>query len=114
MRVVLFGGTELTVALAEAIRPHVVGVVAVPSAYTISTASEKVTNARFADISGWARLHGIPAIDWTGVETTLSFVTELRPDLGLAAGWYYLLPDSLLSAFEHGVAGVHASLLPKY
>jgi methionyl-tRNA formyltransferase len=36
------------------------------------------------------------------------------PDFGLAIGWYYMVPRVVRDLFPLGIAGMHASLLPKY
>jgi len=43
-----------------------------------------------------------------------SAIAELKPDLCIVVGWYWMLKPVLLSAVSHGWLGIHASLLPKY
>jgi methionyl-tRNA formyltransferase len=113
MRTVLFGGTDLTQAVADRIADHLVGVVAIPQSFSISYAPGGLPNTRFADLVRWARGRGIPAVEWSGADDANAFVADLTPEWGLAAGWYYLLPPPLIEAFPRGIAGLHASLLPR-
>ncbi len=39
-------------------------------------------------------------------------IQRQKPTVGLVLGWYWILPDSMLSLFPRGVLGIHASLLP--
>ncbi len=40
-------------------------------------------------------------------------IAELKPDLCIVAGWYWLLNEATLSAAPRGFIGIHNSLLPK-
>jgi methionyl-tRNA formyltransferase len=70
--------------------------------------------------SAWDELHevagaaSIPvhvAADRKDAERVLG---ELRADLVIVAGWYWILPAAVLSAAPRGYAGIHFSLLPRY
>ena len=109
----VFGGTDLTRAVADAIAPHVVGVVHVSSTFETSY-DPSVTNVRDGDLAGWAAENSVPAHHWSAADAAIGFIRDLEPDWGLAAGWYHLLPARLLDCFPLGCAGVHPSLLPKH
>ncbi|MBV8161253.1 MAG: methionyl-tRNA formyltransferase [Acidimicrobiia bacterium] len=113
-RIVLLGGTELTLAIAERIADHLVGVVWIPSTMRISYSPGGLPNARFADVGDWAEARAIATLQWSGIESLAAFLDGIESDWGLAAGWYYLLPKRILDRFPHGCGGVHASLLPRY
>jgi methionyl-tRNA formyltransferase len=113
-RIVLLGGTELTLAIADQIVDHLVGVVTIPSTFKISYSADGLTNARFADVREWAKGNGVPTQEWSGADDLGTFLDGLDADWGLAAGWYYLLPQRILDKFPYGCGGVHASLLPRY
>jgi methionyl-tRNA formyltransferase len=114
MRIVLFGGTDLTFAVAEHLGDHVAGVVTIEGTYKISFSPTPMSNVRFADMASWSAQRGVPCVTWSDAAAAEQFARSLGADWGLAVGWYYLLPPSLLAAFPFGLAGVHASLLPKY
>jgi methionyl-tRNA formyltransferase len=44
----------------------------------------------------------------------VKFVRDAAPDLVLVVGWYHMIPNIIRSIPCKGVAGIHASLLPKY
>lgn len=116
VRTVLFGGTDLTLSVADELRElglPVAGAVFVPEEFAISYAPEGATNVRYADMESWALTNGVPAIRWTGVDACVDFVDKVAGDLGLAAGWYHMVPARLREKFPKGCAGLHASLLPE-
>lgn len=39
---------------------------------------------------------------------------DLKPDLCLVVGWYWLISTNILQAVPDGILGIHNSLLPKY
>lgn len=70
--------------------------------------------------SAWDQLHAlchdheIPlhvARDRAHAET---LIRELRPELCIVSGWYWLLRQAVLDSVAHGFIGTHFSLLPKY
>ena len=114
--IVLFGATELSVAVADVLVTsglRVAGVVSVGQRFTISYASTAVENVRHGDLAGWAHDHGVEHLTWTGSGPTTRFCHELRADLGIVAGWYHLVPAKIRSVFPLGCVGLHASLLPR-
>ena len=117
MNIVLFGGTDLTLRVAEAlvelgIPP--VCVFHVGRKFTISYNPEGTSNAKFADMARWAGERSIEAHQYQSVDATIATLQRLQPGIGIAAGWYHKLPIGLRHIFARGVIGLHASLLPKY
>lgn len=110
----LFGGTDLTAAIADALSDNLVALVTVPETFPISYSPEGVRNARYSNMSEWARMRGLPWHRWSNPNDAREFLQQHRADWGLAAGWYHILPRRLRALFPFGVAGLHASLLPKY
>jgi methionyl-tRNA formyltransferase len=43
-----------------------------------------------------------------------NIVDELRPDLCIVVGWYWLFSNEILRKVRRGFVGIHNSLLPKY
>ena len=120
MRTIFFGATELGYRCCEGLieKGHeIVAIFSIPRRFRISYAEGPVENVTFRNFENLAERHGIPLIY---IETKMSdpryqeLIADLKPDFGLAAGWYYVIPRSVLARFDKGVAGVHASLLPKY
>ena len=117
MKIVLFGGTDLSLRVAETLvelgMPPAC-VVHVGRAFAVSYDPSGVTNRRFADMANWAQRRGVEAHEYESVDRTITVLERLRPGMGLVAGWYHMLPARLRGLFSHGVLGLHASLLPKY
>ena len=117
MRIVLFGGTDLTLILAKTIVDmgfNLVGVVTIGRRFSISYRPSGVDNVRFSDVADWAESTGIPVHYFESNDKVIPFVQSLSADFALVAGWYHMLPQSLRACFPKGCAGVHASLLPSY
>ena len=43
-----------------------------------------------------------------------SIINQLRPEICIVVGWYWVLSSELLEMVPNGFLGIHASLLPKY
>ena len=117
MKIVLFGGTDLSLRVAESLMELGMPpacVVHVRRAFAISYSPGGVANRRFADMAEWAERRGVEAHDYESVDQTIAVLRRHRPEIGIAAGWYHRLPARLRRLFNHGVLGIHASLLPKY
>ena len=95
---------------------EVVGVVTAPQVFKISYRPEGVKNVLFADVKGFANMHGWP-VETVGPEgmkpaVLLQRIKSWRPDVMIVAGWYHMVPKAwrkVAPAF-----GLHASLLPDY
>ncbi len=120
MRTVFFGATRLGLACLEALLEagqEVAGVVSIPERFPISYSSEPVRNVTYVDFAQAAAARGIPYAEVTSGRpepALLETIRSWRPDFGLAIGWFYVLLTELRNLFPLGVAGLHASLLPRY
>ncbi|MEA2520991.1 MAG: methionyl-tRNA formyltransferase [Actinomycetota bacterium] len=114
VRVVLLGGTDLTIAVANSISDHLVGVLTVPAELKISYSPGGLRPTRAADVAGWAASRGIRWAEWQGAAQSADFLSSLGADWALAVGWYFLLPATMINLFPFGCGGIHASLLPRY
>lgn len=119
-RIVFFGATELGAECCRALFRtglNVVGIVSIPRHFRFRPSAAPLENVTFYDFGDLASRQGIP-VAYVTDETRDSGYREVleswRPELAVVAGWYYLLPRSILDLFPQGVVGVHASLLPKY
>jgi methionyl-tRNA formyltransferase len=79
----------------------------------------KMVNYNYADLTKIAGKYGIPSFEVNSVEGKRlkdykDVVEGMNPDLILAYGWYYMIPDKIRSLAKYGAWGIHASLLPKY
>jgi len=120
MKTVLFSssrfGQRCAGALLEA-GHEVCGIVTLPRTFRISYAPQGVTNVQHADLHAFGKEQGIEVYTLDGDMRDPGLRPRLERwggDVGLAAGWYHLIPASVRSQFPRGVVGIHASLLPKY
>jgi methionyl-tRNA formyltransferase len=120
MRIVFFGATELGFRCCQQLiesGEEVAGIFTIPQEFRISYSNQPVRNVTFRDFEELAGAHDIPLMHVTTKMSDEQYVETLRnwrPDFGLVIGWYYMVPRVLRELFPRGVAGIHASLLPKY
>lgn len=115
MRVLLLGGTDLTLAIAQRLAElglGPTGVVHIDETVRISYKPQGFRNVRHADLAGWCTGGGVPAIAFSDNAAIAEFAGRIGADLLLVAGWYHMVPAELRSRFALGVLGLHASLLP--
>jgi methionyl-tRNA formyltransferase len=116
MKLLLLGGTDLTLAVGERIRDlgiEIGALVYVGKRFEISYSSGAVTNSRVIDAQAWCTAHGIPAWRYESAAELERLVAKGQFDVGLVAGWYHMLPRVIRERFPRGCLGVHASLLPQ-
>lgn len=115
--VLLLGGTDVTLAVAQAVRDsgaQLKGIVAVGDSFSISYSARQIQNVRNADLAGWARRNGVDLISFTTYDAVLNRFSGELPAICLVAGWYHMVPRRFRGAFARGCFGFHASLLPKF
>ena len=119
MRVFLLGTTKFSLRCLEALErcgQDVVGCATTPAVFSISYAPTGVQNVNYVDFEEVGKSRNIPAIGYDR-EDPLTFqqsVPALRPDILLAAGWYYMVGSKLRAVAPLGAVGLHASELPRY
>ena len=119
VRVFLLSATRFGLRCLDAIEAcgqDVVGCAWTPRRFSISYAPKGVENVNYVDYREVAEVRGIPCIRYER-GNPLAFrkaVEGLRPDLLLAAGWYYLLDAKLRGIAPAGAVGIHGSCLPRY
>jgi len=120
MRIVFMGASELGWECCRTlfeIGQEVVGIFSIPEEFRISWSPQPVRNVRFRNFEDLALRHSIPIIYVTGKMTDDSYynaLSNLKPDLLVVVGWYYMIPRRLRNIAALGAVGIHASLLPKY
>lgn len=116
-RIVVFGGTELTLAVAERaleLQLELAALAYVGDQFEISYAPHGVENSRAVDIEAWCTDHGVAAHRYRGTDALAEMANAAEAELGLAVGWYHMIPRRVRSAFRRGCVGLHASLLPRF
>ena len=120
LRIVFFGATELGHRCCRELLTmgeKMVGIFSIPEHFRISYSVTPVHNRTFRSFEDLSAAAEVPLHYVTGNMRDQEYESALRdmaPDLGLAVGWYYLIPPTIRRLFPKGVAGIHASLLPRY
>jgi len=122
MRIIFFGCTHYSKELLEHLlnnNANIVGVFSIPEEFSISYSEEKVKNTNYVDLKPVSNRHKIPFFEIDSVEgkKTTSYtkiISDLKPDVILVLGWYYMVPKSIRDIPKYGSWGIHASLLPNY
>jgi methionyl-tRNA formyltransferase len=125
MKIVFLGATKFSEEMLTALIKNgrrIEAVFSIPENFEIkkrtSPISEKYKNTNFANLAVLASQNLIPHYFVDGGENTIekyrSALAEIRPDVILAMGWYYIIPKSIRSLAKYGAFGIHASLLPEY
>ncbi len=94
---------------------EVCGVLTNPKTFNISYNKAGVNNVLHADVQTFAEEAGIPSYCMENnmkEEGLLQFIDKIQPDFAVVAGWYHMVPATLLEKFPW--SGLHASLLPDY
>lgn len=91
-------------------------ILSIPREFRISWANAPVVNAQFADLGVLARRHSIPFSYVTSgrAEDYTAALGPTSPDLLVVAGWYYMVPGTIMARSRLGAVGLHGSLLPRY
>lgn len=114
--VLLLGGTDVTLAVAEAVLAcgaPLAGVVTIGDSFSISYSSSPIQNARAVDASDWGRGNAVEIIPFSNYDQLLREIASSQPEICLVAGWYHMVPQRFRAAFPRGCFGFHASLLPR-
>lgn len=116
MKVLLLGGTDLTLAILKAMTEAGIppaGVVSLQKEFSISYNLASV-NSRFANIESYCKEKSISHLVYQkDMDSLIEFSKNVEADFCLVAGWYFMLPPRFRESFSKGCAGLHASLLPQ-
>ena len=121
MNIVFFGASQLGFECCKLILENgykVKGIFTIPKEFDIKykkNNTEKVKNVLYQDFNALGNKYDIPV--YTINQNINDYYNEfesLNPDFVLVIGWYYMLPKKICSFPKKGIAGIHASLLPKY
>lgn len=119
MNIVFFGASELGYDCCESLilaGEKITGIFTIPQEFKISySPNAPVKNVLFKDFNELGKKYNIPVIIVnSNLKSFQSDLEAMKPDFLLAIGWYYMIPQAMLSIAKKGAAGIHASLLPKY
>lgn len=90
-----------------------------PKEFNISYSIDKVKNYNHVDLRTIAEEHQIPCYELDPpynkkITDYYNELAELKPDVILVMGWYFMVPRKIRETAKYGAWGIHASLLPKY
>lgn len=122
MKVVFFGATKFSYELAEHLLINGVNIIhffTIPQEFPISYSKKNVVNTNFANIKSLGDKYNIPCIEVESVKgksinDQIGILEQLKPDIILVMGWYYMVPQKIRNTAKYGAWGIHASMLPKY
>ncbi|MFM8315578.1 MAG: methionyl-tRNA formyltransferase, partial [Deltaproteobacteria bacterium] len=125
MKLIFLGGTYFSEKMLEALfdaKADIRAVFSIPQKFEIRTKTHSKTteyiNTNYADLDSMARERGIPSYIVNGGSNSLEryrgVFEEIKPDIILVLGWYYIISQTIRSLAKVATLGIHASLLPKY
>ena len=122
MSVIFFGASELGFNCCSLLIENgieVNAIFSIPKEFSIkykqSSERQLVNNVLYRDFSFFKEKYNIPVIFVEGnVKEHKDFIQELKPELIIVIGWYYMIPNDILLIPVKGSVAIHASLLPKY
>ena len=121
MNIVFFGASQLGFDCCQTILQagyDVKGIFTIPKEFNIKYKghkTEKVKNVLHADFNSLGTAFDIPVFSINqDIKEYFDAFEALKPDFVLVVGWYYMIPKKFCDVATKGVAGIHASLLPKY
>lgn len=117
--IVFFGASALGYACCERLLElgvPVAGIFTIPRQFNISySPGAPVTNVLHQDFGVLGERYGIPVVQVEGkMGTYAQALADLRPELIVVIGWYYMVPRALRELAPRGCVGIHGSLLPRY
>ena len=91
----------------------------IPKKFNISYSTNKIVNSNYANIKKIAMKNKIPYFEVNSapkqkISDYSKIIKDLKLDLILVLGWYYMIPKKIRELAKYGAWGIHASLLPKY
>lgn len=119
MKIVFLGSTKFSEELLSALIKHnfeISAIFTIPQEFTVR-GNGKVVNTNFVDLQSIAMINNIPLyyVDENNkLGTYENIIREIKPDIILVLGWYYIVPKVIRDIPKYGACGIHASLLPKY
>ena len=93
----------------------IISIFSIPKNFKIN--NEKIKNYNFVNLNLIAKKHNIDFNYINNNKELLeykSYIKDLKPDIILILGWYYIIPKEILNIPKYYTCGIHASLLPNY
>ena len=123
MKVVFFGATKFS----EEVLNHLIEnditpscLFTIPQEFSISYSSTKVKNYNYSELEIIANKNSIPCYyiesseNGKKINDYFDVINEIKPDVILIMGWYYMVPKKIRDIATYGTWGIHGSMLPNY
>lgn len=123
MKVVFFGATKFSEEVLTHLLVNKINIGAlftIPQEFNISYSQTKVKNYNYSELELIAKENNIPCYYIESSESGkkimdyFEVINEIKPDVILVMGWYYMMPKKIRELAKHGAWGIHASMLPNY
>ena len=123
MRIAFFGCTAFSERILKTLidcnQHQVVAIFSIPREFSISYSKTPVVNTNYVDLKPYAKKMDLPfyevnSIKGQRINDYEQKLIELKLDVLLVMGWYYMVPKNIRSLTKYGAWGIHASLLPDY
>ncbi|MES2590525.1 MAG: methionyl-tRNA formyltransferase [Bacteroidota bacterium] len=123
MKLIFLGATQFSnEILSELLKNKftVSAVFTIPKEFSISYSQEKVKNYNYSDLESVCKEKNIPchhiesSENGKKISDYSDIIYEIKPDIILVMGWYYMIPKKIRELARFGTWGIHASLLPDY
>ncbi|WP_419765632.1 MAG: methionyl-tRNA formyltransferase [Arcobacter sp.] len=120
MNVIFLGATKFSLELIDFLVNNDIKIQAIYTTkenIVLPKSKTKINNVNHVDLYEYKYLKDTP-IREVAEEKSLSAykeeISNFNPDVIIAAGWYYMVPEAVRVIPKNGVWGIHASFLPKY
>ena len=123
MKVVFFGATKFSEEVLTYLLLNKISIGAlftIPQEFSISYSQTKVKNYNYSELELISKKNNIPSYyiesSEFGKKTADYFeiINDIKPDVILIVGWYYMVPKKIRELAKYGAWGIHASMLPDY
>lgn len=121
MKIVFFGCTNFSKEILLHLLENNINISAlftIPEEFDISYSDNKVKNYNYFDFTEISKNYEIPLFYVNSTENKISnykkVIEDIKPDVILIMGWYYMVPKTIRDIAKYGTWGIHTSLLPKY
>jgi methionyl-tRNA formyltransferase len=119
MKIIFFGANDIGYDCCKKLienKEEIIGLFSIPQKFKISYSKNKINNVRFSDFNYLSKKYKIPLYYYKSSKENemVKTIKNLKPDIIIVIGWYYMISKEIRQIPPKGVIGIHASLLPKY
>ncbi|MEW6753616.1 MAG: methionyl-tRNA formyltransferase [Candidatus Latescibacterota bacterium] len=108
--ILLIGSKQIGLRMLEVLATAPAGALAA----VLTTDDRGDTRSRYESIGTFCARHSLPLHVAQRAQDAQRAIAQVRPDLCVVAGWYWLVDSDTLASVPLGFVGFHNSLLPRY